>query len=110
MDLAEVEKFEQQTKLDRISALIREGCKTTLPLKRDWYKYDVRGSRYACALGAAMMAYGKYPSLSNLRTLPHAADALRAYKREYGLQLTDANDFEGITREQIADQLEALGY
>ena len=108
MDQSEVMKFEQQNRTLKLSDAIRIGAKLR-PQCHGGFSRD--GG--TCALGAAAEALGfdfrdwglRGPSMYEvLERLP----ALRSARLRG--KISQWNDYEKLTREQIADRLEAMGY
>lgn len=108
MDQSEVLRFEQQKQIMKLSQAIREGAKLTRPTK-SMYLNNVGE---ACILGAAalgsgytytMHAGGREPVVTHLcKTLQVSSDVLKRIEGRWS--------YSSMTREQIADELERLGY
>ncbi len=72
----------------------------------------------SCALGSAMLALGMndatykghYGTTGLEKLHPQAFEALNAFSRKVGFPIQHANDYQGWTREQVADWLESQGY
>lgn len=100
MDLTEIKHFEQQQDTTTLSACIRRGIKKR-PVQSFHRMYI---STYAsCAMGAAVE--GKYgePGSICTDTFPLVPMSIIGAAIRW-------NDSAGMTREQIADRLEEMGY
>lgn len=105
----------------KLSQAIRLGCQISSPTQRHFIQADPTGHLYACALGAAYLGTGKTYSpgrsgeAMNYLTIafpeldysPDGPENLRG--TTYWSRLVIWNDYEGLTREQIADILEDRG-
>lgn len=100
MDMSEVMKLDAPAKITKLSQAIRIGAKLR-PQGRGQLLY--RGA--SCALGAAIEGMGLTPCDDmNFKDLQDMfGSTLCAF-------VIDWNDNHGLTREQIADKLEALGF
>jgi hypothetical protein len=108
-----------------LSELIREGATKRGKTERGFFVCESNGEICSCALGAAFEAITGKPSL---HLDPFLVDAL--IKRETGIDIRETcirdprsgyprnlcgaivslNDYEGKSREEIADWLESIGY
>lgn len=111
MDESEVLKFEQQVRPMRLSEAIRIGAKIRQFQCRNGLYY---GANSSCVIGAA------YEAMTGERgnefgNVPHewfnayATLGCTAYTVKYGYHPMSHND-KGVSREEIAHRLEALGY
>jgi hypothetical protein len=104
MDESEVLRFEQQKQITKLSQAIREGAK----LRPQCTKYFFGGGG-SCAFGAA------YEAITGYKLPEYSTNGVEVLKRvpNYGgdlsCEIVRWND-SGMTREAIADKLEALGY
>lgn len=111
MDESEVLRFEQQKQITKLSQAIREGAK----LRPKGTTYFFSGGK-SCAMGAMAEGLGiRYIEGGGFPHMPNWFAQLRMpacmeYERAYGLSIWQDNDRSDITREAIADKLEALGY
>lgn len=106
MDESEVLRFEQQTKQLKLSAAIRLGAKIRPQAFRGFWS-----GRGSCALGAAAegagFAYGGEISRDVFWAAFHTTREPLAFLE---VLITDWNDTHLMSREEIADRLEAMGY
>lgn len=108
-DQSEVLKFEQQQQITKLSQAIRIGARL---------RYQIRGflslkSGGSCAIGAAHEAIFGYvlpwPSVRTERYADQYARVEGLFGKRLVGDVMSMND-SGMTREAIADNLEALGY
>lgn len=96
---------EPQVKPMKLSEAIREGAK----LRPQYFGADYFGNGGSCALGAAYEAvtgHGHYYA----DDAPTIEDLFPSLTVELEMEIWDKNDQECLSREQIADWLEARGY
>lgn len=108
MDLSELERLESPAKVLKLSEAIRLGAKIRPQIRSGVYS-DGIGS---CAIGAAYEAYTGKLARSTMPGDWHNAMIVRAsmaYSKKYKSYIFEDND-SGMTREAIADRLEAMGY
>jgi hypothetical protein len=111
MDQSEVLKFEQEQRTWKLSEAIRAGAKL-----RPKCRMNLFHAGRSCALGAAYEAIGggygmkKVTETLWLSKIPDAEKAESAFHDKFGFPIVTANDDKRWTREQIADELEKLGY
>lgn len=87
----------------KLSEAIRKGCKLVPgQIKHMYWNQDRSG---ACALGSAMIALG----ITDLN-LGRLANHFPVVPHDLYLTITTWNDRENLSREEIADKLEAMGY
>lgn len=104
MDESVIKHLEQQQQITKLSQAIRLGCKMAPRQCKGSY---VDRSGGACAIGAAMIGMGLDPvavrSWYELRVAFGIKDKLHG-------EITHRNDFDGWSREGIANWLEKKGY
>jgi hypothetical protein len=107
MDQSVIEHFEQQKQITKLSEAIRAGAKLR-PQCSGSYQFDGK----SCAYGAAAEVLGVDPlelHKGRIRGFNYNKAEEMAFIKTYGIAITTAND-SGMTREAIADKLEAIGY
>lgn len=93
----------------KLSDAMRRGIRMSAPLfgSNPYITYGPNGLS-ACAWGAAALGMGGDRPLAGSLHVSHPADA--AFKERYGFGVMRASDDGRMTREEIADALEALGF
>jgi len=106
MDQSEILKFEQQQQITKLSQAIRIGAK--LRPQGFGQLWDGHGT---CALGAAIEAIWGEGSIYSMPDGSRSYDDIRLlFPFADRLNIDELNDKQRLTREQIADKLEAMGY
>jgi len=111
-DQSEILKWEQQQEqITKLSEAIRIGSRTSVQLRCKGY-VDHKGR--TCAYGAAAIGFGAvgWKAIHNKAHELHKTGALSAiaFRHVHGFGIAEANDYRGWTREEIADELEKLGF